>query len=61
MSNVTDPVLEKILLEIEEMDRMKTLTNRQLVEEYLAASSDVAIEEMLSRLWPEWAEREIGH
>ena len=62
MSSVSDSTLERILCEIEEMDRMRTLTNRELVEEYLICESDVAIEEMLTRLWPGWADRDgVGH
>ena len=62
MSNATDPALERILFEIDEMDWLRTMTNRELCEEYLASESDVAIEEMLCRLWPGWADRnEVGH
>lgn len=60
-AKVPDQVLENILIELDEMDRVRTLTNRQLVEEYLVSESDVAVEEMMTRLWPEWAEREVGH
>lgn len=60
-TKVPDQVLENILIELDEMDRVRTLTNRQLVEEYLVSESDVAVEEMMTRLWPGWAEREIGH
>jgi hypothetical protein len=58
---VSDQVLRNILADMDESDRLKTLTNRELVEDYLCDESDLAVEEMLTRLWPEWVAREVGH
>lgn len=56
-------VLENILSAIGEDKRLQSLSNEELVREYLARDSEVDDEpytsEMCNRLWPEWAEIEL--
>lgn len=57
-TNVPDHVLEGIADSIEEMKRLRTLSNEDLIKEYLRLTGDQDDElhtnEMCSRLWPEW-------
>lgn len=54
---------EALLREIGEWHRLCGLSNEQLVRECLGYSSfddaDLHVEEMMSRLWPEWPDREL--
>ena len=60
-SKIPDFVLQNILDALDESDRLKALTNEELVMECLQdPSTDCpVVEEMMDRLWPGW-DRE-GH
>lgn len=56
---VPDHVLQTILNEIDEGDRLKRLSNEDLVREYLKLGErddELHVNEMMNRLWPEWDE-----
>lgn len=62
MSTVPDYVARNILVAIAEGERLRLLSNEDLVREYLKLTSDQDDElhtnEMCSRLWPEWHQEE---
>lgn len=63
MSDFPDHVLENILTAIEEDKRLRSLSNEQLVREYLTRDPEVDSEpytsEMCNRLWAGWVEMEL--
>lgn len=63
MRTTPDHILEGIADSIEEMNRLRGLSNQDLVTEYLKLTSDQDDElhgnEMCSRLWPEWETAEF--
>jgi hypothetical protein len=60
---VSDQVLETILHNIDEGDRLKGLSNEELIREYLKLTEDddqdLHVEAMFDRLWPGWIEAEL--
>lgn len=63
MSTTPVYVLEAIAESCQEMTRLRSLSNEDLCREYLKLNSDqddeLHVNEMISRLWPEWAEAEL--
>ncbi len=61
MSEVHPQVLQNILDDLDESERLKTLSNEDLVRQWVVEESDLVVEEMASRLFPGWANEERGH
>lgn len=63
MRSNPDHVLEGIADSIDEMLRLETLTNEELVTEYLKLTDDqddkLHTNEMCTRLWPGWENSEV--
>lgn len=60
-SEIRSEVLENILADFDEMARLRTLSNEELVMECLADefTDCPVVEEMMTRLFPKWDE--VGH
>lgn len=58
--NVSDLIIEGLYDDMVEGERLKTLTNKELVLEYVMSESDIVIDEMLTRLDSEWG-KETEH
>lgn len=55
MKSVDQAVVESIFATMQEMERLRTLTNRELVIEYLRFGDEETItDEMCTRLYPGW-------
>lgn len=59
---VSDHVLRNILHDIDEGNRLRGLSNEDLVREYLKLGEqddELHVTEMMNRVWPEWDEAEF--
>lgn len=62
MCEVSDQVIEFILHDIDEGNRLEGLSNEDLIREYLKLGSnddELHVNEMMNRLWPEWDQAEL--